>query len=96
MTRKSRGLRSRTRNRLAKDLKAKFTVEKFMKEFKPEDKVVISIDPTSMRGMPHARFKGMAGIVREQRGAGYAVEVMVGSKKKLITTRPEHLSPVKV
>lgn len=92
MVRASRGLRNGTRKKLTKALRAKFTVTPYLREFRAEQVVTILPNPSSHVGMPHFRFKGSTGIIRERRGNAYMVEVTIGNKKKVITARPEHLA----
>lgn len=59
------------------------------------DKVVISIDPSIHKGMPHRRYHGKVGTIIGKRGHAYIVGVQVGSKLKKIITGCEHLSRIK-
>lgn len=94
MTKASGGLRHRTRHRLKKAHRQKLRIRDYLQEFSPDEKVVISIDPSSHKGMPHPRFKGKIGVVKERRGRAYRCEIMVGTKRKEIIARPEHLRPL--
>ncbi|RLJ09949.1 MAG: 50S ribosomal protein L21e [Candidatus Aenigmatarchaeota archaeon] len=95
MTTFGKGLRKRTRRKLRKKLREKFTVTRFLQEFKKDERVVIEHEPSSQKGMPHPRFKGLIGVIAEKRGRAYVVNVKVGNKIKKIIARPEHLKPVK-
>jgi large subunit ribosomal protein L21e len=92
MAQSSNGLRNGTRRKLKKDLRAKFTVTPYLREFSAQQLVTIMPNPSSHVGMPHFRFKGAMGIIKERRGNGYMVEVTIGNKKKVISARPEHLA----
>ena len=92
MVRASSGFRHATRRKLKKGLREKFTVEKYIKEFKAENKVIIKQEPASQKGMPHPRFKGKVGVIKEKRGSAYVVKIKVGKNKyKDVIARPEHL-----
>lgn len=91
----SKGPRSSTRRKLSKKFGEKFTVTPYLQDFKPKDRVVIKIDPSSQKGMPHHRFKGLIGEVREKRGDAFVLDVMVGNKVKTVISRPEHLKSQK-
>jgi large subunit ribosomal protein L21e len=91
MTKKSRGFRHGTRQKLSKKRSERLAITKFLQKFKVGDKVVISQQPSSQDGMPFPRFKGRTAIVAEVRGRGYVLEVKDGNKKKFIISRPEHL-----
>ncbi len=92
MVRASKGFRRSTRRKLKKGRREKFKVTPYLREFKPGDRVVIKIDPSSHKGMPFPKFKGKVGEVRERRGEAYIVKIRVGGKTKEIISRPEHLT----
>lgn len=94
MVRASRGLRTGTRRKLKKGFRDKFKITPYMREFREQEKVTVSPNPFSHDGMPHIRFKGASGTVIGKRGKAVMIEVNIGGKKKTITTRPEHLTPV--
>ena len=87
----SGGFRSGTRRKLASGKRDKFSVEKRIQEFRPDQKVVIKQDPSSHSGMPHPRFKGVTGVIRGKRGKAYVVAVKSGRKEREIIANPEHL-----
>jgi large subunit ribosomal protein L21e len=41
--------------------------------------------------MPHKRYHGKVGVVKERRGRSYMVSVSAGNKEKSVIARPEHL-----
>lgn len=92
MVQRSKGLRRRTRSKLKGKLRSKLRVTPYLQKFKKDDKVVISIDPSSQKGMPHPIFKGKIGKIVEKRGDSYLVELKIGNMRKTIISRPEHLS----
>ena len=91
MVRASKGTRHGSRDKLKKGLREKFKPETYIQGFKPGDKVIIKINQSSRKGMPHPRFKGKIGTVVERQGASYVISVIYGRAKKEIQTRPEHL-----
>ena len=93
MVKASSGLRTGTRRKLKKAFGSKFTVTPYLREFSAEQRVTVMPDASSQKGMPHFRFKGLSGIVKDRRGDAYMVEVKIGNKKKTISARPEHLVP---
>jgi large subunit ribosomal protein L21e len=95
MTTFGKGLRSRTRRKLAGAKRKKFKVEPFMQEFKPGQSVVIKQDPSSQGGMPHPRYKGKVGVVKAKRGSAYILAMKAGKKEREIIAKPEHLKPLK-
>lgn len=91
----SKGFRRGTRRRLSRKTRDKFRVGEFLKKFKKDDRVAVNINASSHKGMPHPRFEGKIGKVKEKRGDSYLVEISVGDSKKNIIARPEHLKHVK-
>ncbi len=90
------GYRHRTRKLMRKNVREKGGVPPLsllMIEYKPGDKVNIIINPAIHKGMPHRRYHGRTGVVVGKRGKSYVVELEVGSKKKTLFVRPEHLRP---
>jgi len=90
MVKKSKGFRSRTRKKLTQKL-VRPAITKFLQEFDVGQNVVITLEPSSHRGMPFPRFKGKCGKIVEKRGKSYIVEIIEGGKVKKIISRPEHL-----
>ena len=61
-----------------------------------DQKVVIKIDSTQVKGMPHRRFNGLVGTVKEVGARALIVEVPVGNKVKTVIARKDHISPLEV
>ncbi|UCC92160.1 MAG: 50S ribosomal protein L21e [Candidatus Aenigmatarchaeota archaeon] len=91
MVKASKGFRRSTRRKLKKKVRQKFKVTPYLKEFKPKDRVVIKIDPSSQKGMPFPKFKGKVGEVNYKRGDAYVIKIRIGKKIKEVIARPEHL-----
>lgn len=64
-----------------------------LREYKVNDKVVIDIDPAQVKGMPHRRFQGLVGTVREVQRRALVIDVPVGNKLKTVIARLEHVKP---
>ncbi len=97
MVKPPRGYRHRTRKLLRKNIREKGGVPPLsllMRKYSPGEKVAIIINPSIHKGMPHRRYHGRTGVVVGMRGKSYKVELMVGSKKKILYVRPEHLRPL--
>jgi len=92
---KSKGFRRRTRSLLRKKPRehGKLGLSRLLHEYKPGDKVVIKIDPSIHKGMPHRRYHGKVGVILSKRGRAYEVNVTQGNALKEIIVRPEHLRP---
>jgi large subunit ribosomal protein L21e len=93
--RPSKGYRAGTRS-LAKRplrLKGKPKLTKFLYEYENGASVIVKIDSSQQKTLPHRRFHGKIGKVLEKRGRGYLVEVPQGNAVKTIILRTEHLEP---
>jgi len=92
----SKGYRSRTRKVLRKHVDEKYLslkVTPLLYKYKAGDRVVIDIDPSIHKGMPHRRYQGKVALVSGMRGRAYILEIKVGGKVKQIIARPEHIRP---
>jgi len=95
MVRKSHGYRHGTRSLLKKSSreKGKLGLSRLLREYKPGEKVIIKIEPSVQKGMPHRRYHGKVGVIKEKRGRAYIVSVTQGDVVKEIIVRPEHIAP---
>jgi len=89
---KSHGPKRRTREKFRKI--GRVAINRFLKEFKIGEKVVIDIDSYSQQGVPFRRFQGLSGKIIEKRGKAYIVEIKDGGKTKQIIAKPEHLKTI--
>ena len=87
---KSHGFRRRTRS-LLKASKTKRGLSSLLIEYNPNDRVVVRINPSQVKGMPHRRFNGLVGTVREVGRRVVTLDVPIGQKKKTLITRKEHI-----
>jgi large subunit ribosomal protein L21e len=96
--RKSKGYRAGTRRILKKKPRerGKIRISKLLYEYQPGSRVVIKIDSSIPKGMPHKRYHGKVGTVVDKRGRSYIVSVPQGEAIKEIIVRPEHLEHYKV
>ena len=92
---KSKGYRAKTRSIMRKKPRerGKTGLSKILYEYKPQEKVVVKIDSSVHKGMPHRRYHGKIGIIMNKRGRAYEVSVPQGKAIKEIIVRPEHLKP---
>ncbi|MBI4181410.1 MAG: 50S ribosomal protein L21e [Candidatus Aenigmarchaeota archaeon] len=94
MVRASSGYRRGGRTRLQNRLRDKFSVERRMRSFQLQDRVIIDIDPSSHKGMPPLKFAGFMGTIRGKRGDCYLVALQKGNMNKEVIARPEHIRRV--
>ncbi len=94
MGRKAKGYRRKTRSLLKKNPRerGKVGLSKILYEYKPGEKVVIKIDPSVHKGMPHRRYHGKVGVIVNKKGRSYVVDVAQGNAMKEIIVRPEHIT----
>jgi large subunit ribosomal protein L21e len=62
-----------------------------MREYHINDKVVIKVNPSVVKGMPHRRFHGKIGTVKKVMTRSLLVNVKVGDKTKKVIARLEHV-----
>ena len=93
----SKGYRSGTRHLLRKGprMHGKLSLSKLLQEYQPGNRVMVRIDSSIQKGMPHRRFHGKIGTIIQKRGRSYVVSVPQGDAVKEIVVRPEHLEPVR-
>jgi len=91
----SRGFQVKTRSLLKRKPRerGKTGLSKILYEYQPGERVVIKIDPSVRKGMPHRRYHGKVGIVVNKRGRAYVTSVTQGDAVKEVIIRPEHLEP---
>ena len=66
---------------------------KILSSYNEGDKVVVKIDSSMHKSMPHRRYHGKVGVVSAKRGRSYVIHVTQGDATKEIMVRPEHLTP---
>jgi large subunit ribosomal protein L21e len=95
--RKSKGYRSGTRRLFKKEPRehGKLRLSKLLYEYQPGSQVVVKIDSSVHKGMPHRRYHGRVGTIVNKRGRSYVVNVSQGDAVREIIVRPEHLEPYK-
>jgi large subunit ribosomal protein L21e len=91
----SKGYYSGTRSLLRKPVRerGKPNIGKLLQEYAPGSQVIIKMNSSVQKSMPHKRFHGKIGTVVEKRGRSYVVSVPQGESIKEISVRPDHLEP---
>jgi large subunit ribosomal protein L21e len=79
-------------NRRTRKLKGKSvnSVAKLIRTFNVGEKVIIA-PRAKFKGLPHLRYSGRHGIIKEKRGKSYLVEVGDFDKKKTVIVGSVHL-----
>lgn len=89
---RSHGYRRRTRSLLRK--RGSTGLSHILTDYTPGQNVVIKIDSTQVKGMPHRRFNGLVGVVKETGRRSLVIDVNVGDKVKTVISRKEHIVPL--
>jgi large subunit ribosomal protein L21e len=89
---RSHGYRRRTRSLLRK--RESTGLSHILTDYTPGQNVVIKIDSTQVKGMPHRRFNGLVGVVKETGRRSVIIDVNVGNKVKTVISRKEHIVPL--
>jgi large subunit ribosomal protein L21e len=94
MGRRATGFRHKSRTLLTRNPRerGKTTLTKILHGYEAGEKVVVKIDSSVQKGIPHRRFHGRVGVVVSKRGRSYVVHVQQGDATKEIIVRPEHLA----
>ncbi len=95
--RPSKGYRAGTRSlaRIPIREKGKPKLTKFLQQYENGASVIIKIDSSQQKALPHRRFHGKIGKVIDRRGRGYVVRVALGNATRELIVRTEHLEPYK-
>lgn len=96
MVKRSRGIRSKSRQVLRKKPRARgfSSITRALQQFEEGETVSVVIDPGFHKGMPHPRFQGYTGKVEGKQGDAYLVGIDVGKKHKTLIVKSEHLRRV--
>ena len=89
-----KGYRNKCRSRHRKKVRERGlgSIDKYLIDYKINDKVDIITDPSQhKRGMPHRRYHGRTGVIVGKRGRCYEVQVKLGNSKKILIIGKEHL-----
>jgi large subunit ribosomal protein L21e len=95
MGRRAKGFRHKTRSLLTRKPResGKTGLSKILHGYVAGEKVIVKIDPSVHKGMPHRRYHGKVGVIVQKKGRSYVVNVTQGDAVKEIIVRPEHLEP---
>lgn len=81
--------RKRLRNKYQKE-----GISRFFRKLKIGEKVMINIDSSSQKNMPHPRFHGRIGEIIDKRGRAYLIKIKDRFKEKVLTVTPNHLRKI--
>ena len=90
---KSHGSKRKSRSLLTKSTILR-GISYLLINYKIGDKVIVSIDPREHNTMPHRRYQGKIGIIKEIGKRIIKVSITIGNKEKLLQTKRDHIKPL--
>ena len=95
--RRSHGMRNKTRKSISvsKRNRGKLKISDVLKDLKDGSKVLITPNASNQVAIPHRRYFGTVGTVKNKLGSCYNVSVKAGNKLKHLIVSPSHLRLVK-
>ena len=85
--------RRKTRQKMTKSpqKRGKFSLRKYLQEFKIGDKVILKLESAIQKGMYFPRFHGKEGTVTAKQGRCYQIAIKDIKKEKTVIVHPVHL-----
>ncbi len=95
MVKSSKGFHSRTRGTLTKEVRERGMppVTQFLRTFETGARVIVRLEASDPRGMPHPRYQGRVGVVVGRVGRAFRIEFLDGNKRKQLIANAVHLLP---
>ena len=88
---RSHGFRYKSRSVLTKN--ASRGVSFLLRQYNVGDRVLIQIDSRQHKAMPHRRYHGKVGSIKEVGRRSVILNVKLGDKTKTLITRFDHIKP---
>ena len=88
---RSYGFRHKTRSIMTK--KAPRGVSFLLREYKKGERALVQIDPRQHKSLPHKRYHGKVGVIRNVGRRSVILDIKLGSKTKTLITRFDHIKP---
>jgi large subunit ribosomal protein L21e len=88
---RSHGFRHKSRSVMTK--KYPRGVSFLLRQYNEGDKALVIIDPRQHKGLPHRRYHGKVGTVKNIGRRAVTLNVKLGSKTKTLITRLDHIKP---
>lgn len=94
MVKHSKGtLGGRSRNLARHHKPSSLRIRDIIKNYEVGDRVAI-VPKGNTANIPHPRYKGKVGVIKEKRGRGYVIEINSMKSKKLIIVNSTHVEKV--
>ena len=91
---RSHGFKHKSRSVMTKD--APRGVSFMLREYHVGDRALVIIDPRQHKSLPHRRYQGKVGIVKNVGRRVVTLDVKLGDKTKTLITRLDHIKPFSV
>ncbi len=88
---RSHGFRHKTRSVMKKD--SPRGVSFLLQKYNEGERALVIIDPRQHKGLPHRRYHGKVGIVKQVGRRAVTLDVKLGNKSKTLITRFDHIKP---
>ena len=88
---RSHGFRHKSRSIMTK--RQPRGVSFMLREYHEGDRALVIIDPSQHKGLPHRRYHGKVGIIRNVGRRSIILDVKLGNKTKTLITRFDHIKP---
>ena len=88
---RSHGFRHKSRSVMTKS--APRGVSFLLREYTVGQQALVIIDPRQHKGLPHRRYHGKVGIVKNVGRRSVTLDVKLGEKTKTLITRLDHIKP---
>lgn len=83
----------RHKSRAVLTIKEPRGVSFLLREYHIGDRALVIIDPRQHKSIPHRRYHGKVGIVRNVGRRTVTLDVKLGDKTKTLITRLDHIKP---
>jgi large subunit ribosomal protein L21e len=64
-----------------------------LREYQVGEQALVIIDPRQHKGLPHRRYHGKVGRVKEMGRRSVTLDIKLGNKTKTLITRLDHIKP---
>lgn len=88
---RSHGFRHKSRSIMTKS--APRGVSFLLREYQVGEQALVIIDPRQHKGLPHRRYHGKVGRVKEMGRRSVTLDIKLGNKTKTLITRLDHIKP---
>jgi len=88
---RSHGFRHKTRSVMKK--KSPRGVSFLLQKYNEGQQALVIIDPRQHKGLPHRRYHGKVGVVKQVGRRAVTLDVKLGNKSKTLITRFDHIKP---